>query len=149
MFKNHKWARLSCVHYTEWHFVLKCPGPWPPDYSPPLTHQQLARGSTLPTQLQARPCSSLLGPVLVPSKAICPIPPALSQHGREREFIPHDNRVCPSAALRIGGGGSQFSMPVTSGGPSPLSSHPHLSLVPHHVPGTVTFPLSSCPLIGQ
>ena len=58
--------------------ALKCPGPWPPDCSPPPTHQQLARGSTLPTQLQARPCSSLPGPVLVPSKAICPIPLALS-----------------------------------------------------------------------
>lgn len=103
MFKNHKWARLSCVHYTEWHFVLKCPGPWPPDCSPSPTHQQLARGSTLPTQLQARPCSSLPGPVLVPSKAICPIPPAPSQHGSETEIFPHDYRVCPSASLRIRG----------------------------------------------
>ena len=165
MFKNHKWARLSCVHYTEWHFVLKCPGPWPPDYSPPLTHQQLARGSTLPTQLQARPCSSLLGPVLVPSKAICPIPPALSQHGREREFIPHDNRVGPSAALRFGGGGvpilnaCDIRGPISSlissppfPGPSPCSRDSDFSsllLPPHRAMTRGSLCLGRFPFITQ
>lgn len=57
MFKNHKWPRLSYVHYTKWHFVLKCwgsirPRVQPPDHSPPRSlHRPDTRGSA------ALPCS--------------------------------------------------------------------------------------------
>lgn len=106
MFKNHKWPRLSCVHYTKWHFVLKCTGTvvWgqPTDHSPSQSHKQLdgGRAAPLPTPLQARPFSflaSLLRSFLWPSAFVLPV---LSQHSCATDvhpiFISHTHSYSPN-----------------------------------------------------
>lgn len=116
------------------------------DCSPPHPHQQLARGSTLPTQPRpghAHLCQALSSG---PSKAICPIPPALLPARQRNRFfhttircvllLPEDQGVPIPNACDIRG-------PTSS-----LISSSHLPWSPTTLQGQMTFPLL-LPLIGD
>lgn len=143
LFKNHKWPRLSCVHYTKWHFVLKCTGTivqgQPPDHSPPQSHKQRDGGSAAPlparTPGQATVISFIFVTVLSVAFCSCPSSPVSAQ---QHEGCSHNTTWSSlSSALRIW---PQVSQPAPSGILSPLPSQ-LFGLPAHLVPGIVTFPV--------
>lgn len=117
LFKNHKWARLSCVHYIEWHLLYSnAQGLGPLTVvrpNSPTAGQRKHPPHPAPGQamlISARPC-------LVPPRPSVPsLQPRLSTAAKQ--IFPHDYQVCPFCFLRTGG--VPLSMPVTSGGPPPL-----------------------------
>lgn len=96
MFKNHKWARLSYVHYTKWHSGLGCRGPPDRTHARPLADSWTEEVAPLPAPTPAQPSSSLPGPVAVLSVAVRGMFP----HGHpDLSHCPEDESSSPQALV--------------------------------------------------
>lgn len=95
LFKNHKWPRLSCVHYTKWHFVLKfmstvIQGHFP-DHSSAQSHKQLDGGSAGPLPVPTPGQATLICfiSVMIPSVAFCCCPSSPVSTEQIKGMFPH------------------------------------------------------------